>query len=247
VLARRDALDAHSQIAEAPGRRCGGIEVPGPIGEIMRGSRDVKVTLGVGIVLIAAGGAVTLTHAPPSVARPGVPAQSLRPLTVNAAEVCQANETIPSGVSAIRVSLGAYFGPRVRVTAYSGSRVLTTGTRGPGWSGNSVTVSVAPLSKSASAVRLCIDAAPNSELIYLGGIATSTQESAIWHGAAIGGRVGVEYLASGRRSWWSRILSVERHMGIGHALSGTWVVLLIAVLLAAAGGLAVYVALQESP
>ena len=54
-----------------------------------------------------------------------------------------------------------------------------------------------------------------------------------------------EYLAAGNRSWWSRILEVARHMGLGHALTGTWVVGLIAALMVAVGGLAIRVALRE--
>jgi hypothetical protein len=64
-------------------------------------------------------------------------------------------------------------------------------------------------------------------------------------GEPLAGRLGVEYLAASNRSWWSRILEVARHMGLGHALSGTWVVLLIAALMAAVGALAIRAVLRE--
>ena len=215
--------------------------------ERIRVARDVKVTLAVGIALIAVIGAVTLTRAPPRVVSVGTPSQVIHPLTVSDAEVCQADEVLPAGVSAIRASLGAYFGSRVRVVVLANSQVLTEGVRGPNWTGDAVTVSVTPQSHATSGVTLCFDAAPNSELLYLKGVASSQQQSAVWQGKALGGRVGVEYLAAGSGSWWSRILTVARHIGIGHALSGTWVVLLIAALVAAVGVLAVRLVLRELP
>ena len=186
-------------------------------------------------------------RSPPRVVRVGTPSRATYPLTVSDAEVCQPNEVLPAGVSAIRVSLGAYFGSRVRVLALSDSQVFAEGVRGPNWTGDAVTVPVTPRSHATSGVTLCFDAAPNSELLYLGGVASSRAQSAVWQGKPLGGRVGVEYLAAGSGSWWSRILTVARHIGIGHALSGTWVVLLIAALVAAVGVLAVRLVLRELP
>lgn len=217
-------------------------------GESMRAARDVKVTLGVGIALVVAVSALVLTRSPPRVVRVGVKTLVRGPTIPGTAEVCQANEVLPAGVSAIRLSLVGFYGARVGVRAYSGSRVLTEGRRGPDWTGTSVTVPVTPLDRTASHVKLCIDVGPNSEPIYLEGIETSTRETAVAHsGQPLDSRVGVEYLAAGRGSWWSRVLSVARHIGIGHLLSGTWVALLIAVLMAAVGALAIRLTLRELP
>ena len=41
----------------------------------------------------------------------------------------------------------------------------------------------------------------------------------------------VEYLRAGHGSWWSRASSVARHMGLGHAASGTWIVFLLIALM----------------
>jgi hypothetical protein len=207
----------------------------------------VKVTLGAGIAIIVALGALTLSHSPPLVVRVGTRALDIRPLAVTDVKICQGNEVLPAGVSAIRLALGAYFGSKVRVEASVGGKVLTRGTRGPGWTGNSVTVPVAPLKRSASPVKLCFEAAPNSELVYVVGTEASKREAAVWRGQSLGGRVGVEYLASGQGSWWSRVLAVARRMGLGHALTGTWVVLLVAALVASVGLLAVRLVLRELP
>lgn len=219
----------------------------GATGKSTSGGKAVKVTLVVGVALIALVGAVTLTRSPPRVVRAAARAQVIRPIAVSDAEICQANEVLPAGVSAIRISLGAYFGPKVRVEVSSGGRVLTQGTRGAGWTGNSVTVPVTPLPRTASPVKLCFDAAPNSELVYVVGSEASKSEAAVWRGESLGGRVAVEDLAAGQASWWSRILQVARHMGVGHTLDGTWVALLVAALVAAAGLLAMRVILRELP
>jgi hypothetical protein len=168
--------------------------------------------------------------------------------TISEEETCQGNEVLPAGVSAIRVSLLAYYGATVRVTASSGPRVLAEGGRGGEWTGGSVTVPITPLKRTVSHVTLCIAVGLNSEPIFLLGDETPAREAAVATGEGrLGGRVGVEYLAAGRGSWWSRILPVARRMGLGHALSGTWVVLLIAALVGAVGLLAVRLTLRELP
>jgi hypothetical protein len=214
--------------------------------------RDVKVTLGVGIALMVVVGALTLTHSPPRVVRVGTRTTNAGPYVTGDAEFCQANEVLPAGVSAIRLSLGAFYGSRVRVKVSSGPLVLAEGRRGADWTGRSVTVPVASLNHSTLHVKLCVAVGPNSEPISVEGIIVSAREMAVWRagpqaGELLGGRVGVEYLAAGQGSWWSRILPVARHMGIGHALSGTWVALLIVAIVAAVGLLAVRLVLRELP
>jgi hypothetical protein len=214
----------------------------------MRAGRHVKVTLGVGIALLLVVGVVTLTHSPPRVVRVGTRISGLVGTMITPAEVCQSNELLPADVSAIRVAAGSYFGPGVRVSVFAGSRLIAQGSQGPDWTGTSVTVPVRPLGQPAAHVRLCINIGSNSELVFFKGGAAARRETAEYGpGAPLGGRVQVEYLAAGQSSWWSQLLHVARHMGIGHALSGTWVVLLIAALVAAVGALAVGLTLRELP
>jgi hypothetical protein len=217
--------------------------------------RAVKLTLGVSIALIAIGGALTLTRSPPRVVRVGVKATSIAATIGGDAELCQANETLPAGASAIRLAIETFFGAKVRVKAYSGARVIAEGRQGADWTGSSVTVPITPLRQTVSHVKICATVGPTSELVAFLGTPTSARESAVWlsreqvlgNEEPLGSRLGVEYLAAGRGSWWSRILEVARHMGIGHALSGTWVTLLIAALMAAVGALAIGVTLRGSP
>ncbi len=228
--------------------------------------RNVKVTLAAGIALTIAVLAVVLTRAPPRVLHAsGPPGSAIIGVDYGEAALCQTGETLPAGATAIRLSVVAFFGSNVRVVAYRGSQVLTKGTRGPDWTGASVTVPVKPLDRTTSHVRICFAFVPNQERIVILGRLTPAREAVVAsrvntlapqtsaearepsQAVPLNGRVVVEYLAAGRGSWWTRVLSVARHMGIGHALSGTWLALLAAALMAAVGVLSARLALRELP
>jgi hypothetical protein len=209
--------------------------------------RATKLTIVVCLASIAAMVAVTLTKAPPRVVD-GVGSNADMTFTTGDFAACQADEVLLHGVSAIRLGVAAGLGPAVHVRAYSGSRVLTQGSRSANWTGYSVTVSVAPLKRTVSHVKLCLAVGPNSGPVYIFGRNSLPQRAAVSAGGqTLPGRVGVEYLAAGSGSWWSRALSVARHMGIGHALSGSWVALLVAVLVGAVAALTTRLAWRELP
>jgi hypothetical protein len=227
--------------------------------------RSVKITVAAGLALIAAIGAFTLTRSPPRVVRVGVPGgenggTKLLAEVQNKVAICQAGEALPAGVSAIRLSLWGFYGAHVHVRVYSGSQLLTSGQRGPDWTSDTVTVPVKPLSRTTANVSLCFAIGPNSQPIDLLGVNTPapasdvvasndtpTPAAAASEQALLGGRVGVEYLASGEGSWWSRILPVARRLGLGRSYSGTWIALLLAALMAAVAALAVRLTLRELP
>jgi hypothetical protein len=227
--------------------------------------RRVTVTLAVGIALLAAVSAVALTRSPPRVARVGVPAGDAKDVPLGKvlgdATICQSGETLPAGVSGVRIGMWAFYGARMHVRAYSGSRILTEGRRGPNWTSDSVTVPVKPVDRQTSGVTLCIGIGPNSQpLLLLGveapapqaasatlGVNSPTPAAAASGHARLAGRIGVEYLAAGRGSWWSRVSSVAKHMGLGRAYSGTWIVFLLAALMAAVGVFAIRLTLRVLP
>jgi hypothetical protein len=220
---------------------------------------NVKITLTTGIVLMIAAGALTLTQAPPRVVRAGVPERAKVAFTTGDSTICQADEVLPSGVSAIRLGLVAGYGASVHVTAYHGGQLVTDGRRGAGWTTNTVTVPVKPVNRVVEPVTLCFALGPNSEPVYAAGSLTPAWAAAVTVGGGtpppgsaasnkrLDGRVAVDYLATGRGSWWSRLLSVARHIGIGHFISGTWVAILITMLMAAVGAIAARLTLRELP
>ena len=221
----------------------------------------VKIALAVGVVVLAAVAAVALTRAPSRLLRVGVPGGAEASLLANASSdisVCQPGETLPAGVSDIRLSLWAWYGAPVHVRAYSGSRILTEGSRGPDWTSDSVTVPVKPLKRSTSNVKLCFAVGPSSQPVLLRGgpskqLASAatrdspTPKAAESEDALLRGKVGVEYLAAGQGSWFSRVSTVAKHMGLGRAYAGTWIAFLVAALMAAVGVLAIRLTLRELP
>jgi hypothetical protein len=190
---------------------------------------------------------VTLSEAPARVVR-GVRANADVAKTSGDFGACQAGEALPAQVDAIRMSVGAGIGPTVHVKAYAGSHILTQGSRPPNWTGRSVTVPVAPLNHASSSVKLCVTVGPNSDPLYVYGVEAPPARAAVSsEGQTLPGRIGVEYLAAGHGSWWSRALSVARHIGLGHAISGSWVALLVVVLVGSVAALALRLAWMELP
>ncbi len=226
--------------------------------------RKALLVFVVGAIAIAGCCAIALGASPMRIVRIGVPGTPVE--TTNGAvgnigfvlhdgTICQSKEVLPAHVSAVRLSIWAFFGARLHVRAYRGSQLLTEGTRAPTWTSDSVTVPVKPLKRSYSHVKLCAIIGPNSEPMDVLGTPTKPNIGAFISESAPGqpksapkqlsGRLGVEYLAPARGSWWSRLLTVARHVGLGRAYSGTWIALLIAVLMAAVAALAVRLTLRE--
>ena len=227
--------------------------------------RKVVITLAVGVVLLGAASAVALTRSPPRVARVGVPTGDVKAVPLGKVlgdvAICQSGETLPAGVTGMRIGIWAFYGAKMHVRVYSGSRILTEGSRGPNWTSTSVTVPVKPVDHQTSGVKVCIGAGPNSQPLLLLGISTSARDSAAAalgvssptpaaatsSHALLGGKIGVEYLAPGQGSWWSRVSSVAKHMGLGRSYSGTWIAYLVAALMAAVGVLAIRMTLRVLP
>ncbi len=192
----------------------------------------VKVALAVGLVLIALAFVLTLAHAPLTVARGGVATEYTLVSTAKPASACQGGETLPRGTTALRVSLTAALGPKVTARVLSGSRVLTRGTTQPGWSDASVTVPVRPLPRTVGPVTVCVAVAQMNGKVAMRGSHTSPAQAATSGGERLPGRMDIEYLRPGGRSWWSQATAVARRLGLGRTASGAWNALLVVALAA---------------
>ncbi len=191
--------------------------------------------LAVGLTLMAIAIGVTLTRSPPTVAwSDSTPLNGAIAQTKTSARACQGDETLPPGASAVRLSLFAVYGPRLSVAVLSGGRVLTSGVRDAGWTGEVVTVPVRPVRHGASHVKLCFALGRTDELVAIAGApASPALAMTTGDGHRLPGRMRIEFVRPGRRSWWSLASSVARRMGLGHTAAGTWVVLLLAAVMAA--------------
>jgi hypothetical protein len=189
--------------------------------------KRTTVTLVAGLALVTIALAVTLSGSPVIVARANsIGEQKVIAETNSDVGACQAGEVLPIGTSAIRLALEAVIGPRVTVEALSGTRVLTSGSAGAGWTGGSVTVPVRPTSRTIPNVRVCFGLGSTNEYVSVIGQPTAPAVAATGReGNVLQGRIRIEYLRPDPKSWWSTAPAVARRMGLGHASAGTWIVL----------------------
>ncbi|HXC23770.1 MAG TPA: hypothetical protein VNU28_04225, partial [Solirubrobacteraceae bacterium] len=187
-----------------------------------------------GVLLTAIAICLTLTRAPPIVARSdATPLQGFVAETSNGASVCQQGETLPRGTTAIRLSLYTLFGPRVAVQVFSGGRLLTSGVRGAGWTAEGPAVPVRPVDRTTPDVKVCVTFGQPLGLIDVDGSYVSPEQAMTSAtGQTLAGRMRIEYLRPGNRSWWSSASSVARRMGLGRWPAGTWIALLAIALMA---------------
>jgi hypothetical protein len=194
---------------------------------------SVRIVLVAGLILIAGGLVVTLSGSPASVARASSTQEEDLGSNAQGLAACQAGELLPRGTTAIRLKLSAYTGPRVSVEAYAGSRVLARGERGAGWTGGSVTVVLRRAVARSARVRLCFGwTLKGMESVTLLGERTAPAVALhLDDGSAAIGRVGVEYLRPGQSSWLSMLSRIARRLGLGREPAGTWVAVLVAMLM----------------
>jgi hypothetical protein len=211
--------------------------------------RNARGALAAGLALCAIALAIVLSGSPQVLAgstngiEPGG-----APLTTvpGSGSACQSEETLPAGSSAIRLSLEATAGPRVAVTVLSGKAVVTRGEGVQGWLGKVVTVPIKPLKRTVRHATVCFVFTGAHEQVSFLGVPTPKRRAARSGTRVLPGRISIEYLRRGRSSWWSLARSVARRMGLGRAWAGTWVVLLVAALMATSIALASWMTVRES-
>jgi hypothetical protein len=213
----------------------------------MRAMRDARLAFAAGLAFVAVAVAVVLSRAP--VVLTGT--NGLEPLVRLAAvpgggSGCQAGEVLPAHTSAIRISLEASAGPRVAVQVLSGNTVLARGESAAGWLAKVVTIPVAPLARTVRDTTVCFAFAGAYERVSFLGEPTARGGAARTSAGVLAGRMTIEYVRRGSSSWWSLARGVARRMGLGRAWAGTWVVLLVAALMAASVAVASWVTIRES-
>ncbi len=188
-----------------------------------------------GLVLTAVAVGVTLTRSPPIVvASNHVLLKTTIAKTEQSAQACQTEVVLPSGITGVRLSLFASYGPRIAVKILSGERVLTNGQRGAGWNGRIPTVPLSPVRRSVSDVQFCFTLGSTDGLVNIDGSETPAAVAAVGGGGQrLSGRMRVEYLKPDPRSWWSLATPVARRLGLGRWPAGTWIALLAVGLMAA--------------
>lgn len=159
--------------------------------------------------------------------------------------VCQADERLPASTAAVRVSLIAYIGPAVSVTVTREGRVVAGGHRNAGWVSSYLTLPLAPSPPAPIDATICLSRGGGAQLAGVLGNVTPRSVAATSNGRPLSGRMRVEYLKRGERSWLSLAKHVARRLGLGHAPSGTWIVLPLALMMAMAVALAAWLLMRE--
>jgi hypothetical protein len=212
-----------------------------------RDHENARIALVAGLAVVAIAVCLTLTRHPVSVAASnGTPRAHVVVMLPGGATICQGGESIPRDTDAVRLSLFTSAGPSVRLRVLSGSRILTEGARGRGWTAGEVTIPVARPPAALSGATICATLGQTIRSVSVLGQAAAPAVAASSLGQRLLGRMTVEYLRPGRATWWSSIRSVARRMGLGHALAGTWIVLFLAALMAVASIVACRLVLASS-
>jgi hypothetical protein len=186
----------------------------------------VKIALASGLAAIAAGLALTLMQAPPSVARANGAAadEGLVARALESATFCQGGELLPAGTTAVRAALSTFTGPRVEVTISAAGRRVTSGERPSGWTSKVVTVPVKPLAHAVHGANVCFSFQMSDEMLTAYGRLTPPAISGRYESEPLAGRITIEYLRSGSHSWASLAGDIARNLGFGRATPGSWVV-----------------------
>lgn len=183
--------------------------------------------LALGLASIALAIGVVLSHSPITVvgsnhvSRAGIEAE-----VTSASGDCQAGGSIPRGTSAIRISLSADIGPKIKVRVVSGSRVIDSGERAGGWGiDETVTVPIRALTRAVNGAFVCTSIGKPIEGLQVNGTPPST---VLPNDDDIEGvQLRFEYLRVGRRSWLSELSMIAWQLDRGRAVGGPWLVLLV--------------------
>jgi hypothetical protein len=209
--------------------------------------RSVIVAVAVGLAAIAVAFVAVLTHSPLTVASANSASSTDYVELEERGKLsnCQPAGPIPQGTSAIRLGIeGLHFSPAVTVRVLVGSRVIREGRQiAGGPSIPNVTVPVASFAHTLNGARICTTVGPAVEPIRYYG--TPRHTSVPQADALAEATLHAEYLRPGMKSWSSFVPSIIRHMGLGHAPSGTWVAYLLLILMLGLILIVVRVTLRE--
>jgi hypothetical protein len=189
--------------------------------------RSAQIALAASLTLLLIAVGLTLLHSPSSVAATNkLTNQPQQTLATSRASTsyCQSDETLPQGTSAIRMSLSASIGPHLSVRVSSDGHTVTGGQQGSGWTGWVVTVPVKPIARAVSGTTVCVTFRARNETVVLLGRSSHVATGLSAGGRGLPGRMAIEYLRPGDRSWGSLASTIARNIGFGRAASGSWIV-----------------------
>jgi hypothetical protein len=153
-------------------------------------------------------------------------------------EICQGGEQLPASTQALRLSVAAYLGPAVSLTVLHDGVIVARGHHGAEWVSGSLTFHLKPAIGTETDATICLTRDRRDLALGLLGGAAPAASAATANRVPLAGRMRIEYLTHGDRSWLALAHTVARRLGLGHSPSGTWIVLLLLAMMATACALA---------
>lgn len=209
--------------------------------------RRVALTLAAGATAIAGLALAVLLQAPARIVSTNRIAA-----TVSLGELkrhttaCQSQEVVPAATNALRLSVAAYLGPAIWVTIEHRGQVVARGHHPAHWVSSALTVPLGHAVKATVHATVCLRRDNSKLAANLVGSEQSGPAAASLSGASSPGRLRIEYLAPGHRSWLARALYVVRRFGLGRAPSGGVLAVLVAAGMMLAVALAAWLLLHDT-
>jgi len=208
----------------------------------------VAATLAIGLVVIVATLVAVLLGTPNEViATNSVTVAQELGFFHEHTRVCQGGERLPASTTALRVSLGAiaHPGPAVAVTISHVGVLAATGHRNGGWVSSSLTLPLEPRIATPTEATVCLRRGAGGMPVEIAGNTAPSGTAATVNGRPLPGRMRIEYLTHGDRSWLSLVKRVSRRMGLVRTPSGGWIVIPLVLLMAIAAGLGAWLLMRE--
>jgi hypothetical protein len=175
----------------------------------------IRIAVAVCLIVTFACMGVALARRPLVVASTdGTPLPSEIGATSVPTTICQPEETIPAGTTAIRVSLLSLLGPRLTLVARAGSQTVTTGELGYGWTGAVIAIPVAHVERTYRHATICIAMAKRQQLVNLRGFNTQFAPAVTEGHQVLPGRMRFEYLRPDKSTWLGLALPTARLIGL---------------------------------
>jgi hypothetical protein len=205
----------------------------------------IRITIAIGLALTALAIGVSLARSPlVRAGSDGTPLSAEVGATSVPTTICQGEETVPAGTTAIRVSMLSLLGPRLKLVARSAGQVVTTGEIGYGWTGAVVTIPVKRVVGSHRRTNVCVSLAKRQQLVNLRGMNTKFSPAVTEGKQALSGRMRFDYLRPEDSSWLSLALPTARRIGLNIG-GGAGIVVIPLMLLLSVTTLASWLLVRE--
>jgi hypothetical protein len=175
----------------------------------------IRIAVGIGLTLVAIAVGVSLARSPLVLAgTDGTPLPTEIIASAVPIAICQPEETVPAGTTVLRLSILSLLGPRLKLVATSGGRVVTVGELGYGWTGSVASVPVRRVVGTHRHTKICFTLAKRQQLVNVRGAETTVAPATMNGKQVLPGRIRIEYLRPDSSTWLSLLLPTARRIGL---------------------------------